>query len=465
MQTTDSSLNLGDSIADVSISLIGNTPILREMRAQMPIFLCHGIRDPIIPFPMGRRLKRHLTTLGFAPIRFEAFPGGHDFPAAMGDRLFEWVNAMSPTVRHPPMRSPRRYGTLREDSPSARSITPHSSHTTKWPFANVQLSCVDARKSPNKFWGKIRQGRGARASEPAVVVSAAGLGESPTYGRRQSALAPNADVKYVEDDSASIPTTAGEESPCIGVQPEQNFFHIEGIRWADLSSDTITNLSQILLTLKYLKNCLFVPPKSMPMDSIEEDCATENLICASPVLLQQVSAMVTCDVDSALWNQIIAEDTESDSDVSVSVPVENGLRLPKGCEERRRSSLFREAFGNFLRRRSTPQHVASSRSLILVDAVDRENAIRESIDYAHGSPHLCASVTLGADDTAARQKTFKEGYTAWCDEHGDASPQLNQPLYRNDAKDFVPRVVKKERGKYKRTDSTVSVESTSLTQH
>jgi phospholipase/carboxylesterase len=48
-------------------------------RAGLPVFLCHGTQDPILPYQMAERLRDALVTVGLA-VQWHSFRGGHEIP-------------------------------------------------------------------------------------------------------------------------------------------------------------------------------------------------------------------------------------------------------------------------------------------------------------------------------------------------------------------------------------------------
>eukprot|EP01054_Gregarina_sp_Poly1_P001986 Gregarina_sp_Poly_1__1985@NODE_151_length_12545_cov_99_072047_g134_i0_p2_GENE_NODE_151_length_12545_cov_99_072047_g134_i0NODE_151_length_12545_cov_99_072047_g134_i0_p2_ORF_typecomplete_len838_score119_57Abhydrolase_2/PF02230_16/1_2e02Abhydrolase_2/PF02230_16/1_6e20Abhydrolase_2/PF02230_16/7_3e03FSH1/PF03959_13/3_8e03FSH1/PF03959_13/2_1e08Hydrolase_4/PF12146_8/1e03Hydrolase_4/PF12146_8/4_1e08Peptidase_S9/PF00326_21/1_9e06Abhydrolase_1/PF00561_20/3_3e03Abhydrolase_1/PF00561_20/5_3e06Esterase_phd/P len=177
---------------------------LNESRFQVPIFQAHGTRDPIIPFPVGKFLRKHLANLGFNQIHFEAFPGGHDFPMEVGNKVFQWMLSTPPVRALANRRSnsgiytmPPQLRMSRESSSSGKNRR-RSSHAS-----SIAQGFTEGGKSRlGKFLDKFRTGR-RRASAPKAHVAV------------DAATAEGLEIGTMDSD-ADVSLCAGSPSPPIG---------------------------------------------------------------------------------------------------------------------------------------------------------------------------------------------------------------------------------------------------------
>lgn len=57
---------------------------------KLPIFICHGTADPMVPERMGRDALQDLTTRGY-PVEYKGYPMGHEVCAAQIADLSRWL--------------------------------------------------------------------------------------------------------------------------------------------------------------------------------------------------------------------------------------------------------------------------------------------------------------------------------------------------------------------------------------
>ncbi len=57
---------------------------------KLPIFICHGTADPMVPERMGRDALQDLTSRGY-PVEYKAYPMGHEVCAAQIADISRWL--------------------------------------------------------------------------------------------------------------------------------------------------------------------------------------------------------------------------------------------------------------------------------------------------------------------------------------------------------------------------------------
>lgn len=57
---------------------------------KLPIFICHGTADPMVPERMGRGALEDLTARGY-PVEYKAYPMGHEVCAAQVADISRWL--------------------------------------------------------------------------------------------------------------------------------------------------------------------------------------------------------------------------------------------------------------------------------------------------------------------------------------------------------------------------------------
>lgn len=56
----------------------------------IPLFLAHGLKDTVVPYTLGRLLRRRLINRGFDNIEFCPFKGGHEIPDDVIQKIKVW---------------------------------------------------------------------------------------------------------------------------------------------------------------------------------------------------------------------------------------------------------------------------------------------------------------------------------------------------------------------------------------
>ncbi len=64
-----------------------------ESNKHTPVFMAHGVEDPIAPFELGDQSRRRLTTLGY-PIEWHSYPIGHHVCAEEIKAIGRWLTAL-----------------------------------------------------------------------------------------------------------------------------------------------------------------------------------------------------------------------------------------------------------------------------------------------------------------------------------------------------------------------------------
>jgi len=76
------------------------TPLLERLRG-LPVFQSHGTSDPLLPFAAAQRLHELMLAARVDPA-WVTFPGGHEIPTAVLDRLREFLGrALAPAPAPP----------------------------------------------------------------------------------------------------------------------------------------------------------------------------------------------------------------------------------------------------------------------------------------------------------------------------------------------------------------------------
>lgn len=60
---------------------------------KLPIFICHGTADPMVPERMGRDALQDLTARGY-PVEYKAYPMGHEVCAAQIADISRWLQRL-----------------------------------------------------------------------------------------------------------------------------------------------------------------------------------------------------------------------------------------------------------------------------------------------------------------------------------------------------------------------------------
>lgn len=97
-------LSLGLTNGDLFSHVLGFSPgfMLTDGRRGMPpIFLAHGVDDPVLPVGFTRHLADELREDGY-DVRYEEFDGDHTLPYAIGEIGFGWFAALNPPEARAP---------------------------------------------------------------------------------------------------------------------------------------------------------------------------------------------------------------------------------------------------------------------------------------------------------------------------------------------------------------------------
>lgn len=84
-----------DALVLLSGTLVDEASWEREFhkRRGMPVFLSHGLSDPILSFEVAERFRSKLEAAGVR-VTWVPFDGGHEMPAAVINRLNEFIAAL-----------------------------------------------------------------------------------------------------------------------------------------------------------------------------------------------------------------------------------------------------------------------------------------------------------------------------------------------------------------------------------
>ena len=75
----------------------GETITPNSANKKLPIFICHGSQDPMVPEQLGRQAQERLLTMGYT-VDYKSYPVGHSVcPQEIAD-ISQWLQRLLPCV-------------------------------------------------------------------------------------------------------------------------------------------------------------------------------------------------------------------------------------------------------------------------------------------------------------------------------------------------------------------------------
>eukprot|EP01053_Blabericola_migrator_P010192 Blabericola_migrator_1__10191@NODE_569_length_7540_cov_46_110130_g424_i0_p1_GENE_NODE_569_length_7540_cov_46_110130_g424_i0NODE_569_length_7540_cov_46_110130_g424_i0_p1_ORF_typecomplete_len828_score118_43Abhydrolase_2/PF02230_16/57Abhydrolase_2/PF02230_16/1e20Hydrolase_4/PF12146_8/4e02Hydrolase_4/PF12146_8/1_6e08Hydrolase_4/PF12146_8/8_6e02Abhydrolase_1/PF00561_20/7_2e07Esterase_phd/PF10503_9/5_5e02Esterase_phd/PF10503_9/7_6e06FSH1/PF03959_13/5_3e06Peptidase_S9/PF00326_21/1_6e05Abhydrolase_3/PF0 len=308
---------------------------LNESRFQVPIFQSHGLKDPLIPFPIGKCLRKHLVNLGFTHLEFETFAGGHDFPIEIGAKVFQWL-LTTPPIRA--LANRRGIGEMALDFSGFGGNRDGSHSRSRRHSHGSQGPAEGGKRRLSRFFDKLRVRQ--RAPKP---VSVAMSGENFSGGCDYSDAGNSEDLLTPPSGGASSPPSSrrrGTASLSFGnsgeYDPHGNDDEVD-FDWGHLTARASRAVAEKFLTVNNFTDLQILPPLEEGQQRSISGSDTSSMMPPRG-LFRQMSILQSDDVDvtdwTALHQQFVSE--YGDDDVTLEDCLSPG---PSSTPPNTRSSI------------------------------------------------------------------------------------------------------------------------------